>query len=362
MMESLQLLLFIAMIDIVWSSINMPLFSWDHVPIFIHMCNASGPFTESTIKYLSKFPIVTIEKGQGVNATTEPYSSLYTEDKIIHSCQRIKQLNSSIKCLAYYNSIHDWTYYKLHTILLENPSFWLRDANNNIVLQTADKNFPQPKQGMLIPDYQQKAVQNLIIQECLNLTQTGYIDGCFLDCTDTNTQHLTQYNFTNTQRVDFENGHNAATIGIQTALNKTNKSILVSNAALLDGIIAVMIDFFKPNQESIQLLQNYTANGYVVEVHAANGPDHGEDYHCQNITNSLSAFLIGAGKYSYYGCSQGWYFDNDWNIWHQEYDKPLGEPMGKAILTGDIYKRTFSSGTVVSFNITSNNGTIIWAQ
>ena len=50
--------------------------------------------------------------------------------------------------------------------------------------------------------------------------------------------------------------------------------------------------------------------------------------------------------------------------WHPEYDYPLGEPDGPAVKTGTLYRRTFSSekgSTVVSFNTTSNLGTIKWA-
>ena len=66
-------------------------------------------------------------------------------------------------------------------------------------------------------------------------------------------------------------------------------------------------------------------------------------------------------SYSYYGCSRGWYFEPDWSVWHPQYDKPLGEPMGDAVKKGDVYTRQFKSGTKVTFNVTSNVGTIAWA-
>ena len=42
----------------------------------------------------------------------------------------------------------------------------------------------------------------------------------------------------------------------------------------------------------------------LAQVHAGY---HGEEHtsNCKNITNTLASFLIGAGNYSYYGCSTG---------------------------------------------------------
>ncbi len=60
----------------------MPAFSWDTVPVWIHMCNTSGAWNVTTLKYFAKYPIITFEKGQGVFATEEPYASKYAEKLI----------------------------------------------------------------------------------------------------------------------------------------------------------------------------------------------------------------------------------------------------------------------------------------
>ncbi len=112
-------------------------------------------------------------------------------------------------------------------------------------------------------------------------------------------------------------------------------------------------------EHTTQTLMNFAQQGILVQAHAGYGKD-GQDNHCQDINNSLAAFLIGAEKYSYYGCSRGWYIGPDWINWHSEYDKPLGEPMGKAVKNGDVWERSFKSGTVVKFNVTSNEGVIEW--
>ena len=66
----------------------------------------------------------------------------------------------------------------------------------------------------------------------------------------------------------------------------------------------------------------------------------------------LAAFLIVAGPYSYFGCS-------DWEdvpTWPAVYDKPLGAPLGPAVqdATG-TWKRAFVSGASCSIN----SGTVL---
>eukprot|EP01083_Nonionella_stella_P041598 112736_1 len=337
----------------------MPSFSWDTVPVFIHMCNASGSFSESALQHITKFPMVTVEKGQGINATMQPYANGYAEDKILEALRRVKEINSSITTIMYMNSILDWTFYRMHETFIEHPEWWLNDEHGNIVLISGDGSFPQPKQGMLVFDYQQQIVQRFFAQSCLNMTRNGYIDGCFADRPSESSFH--GYNLTQDQTKAFSEGHTATLLSIQKGLNQTNKSILISNGYYTSGIVAVQLEGFAANEASIKLLQNYASLGVLVQAHAGYNPN-GDDNHCQHITNSLAAFLIGAGKYSYYGCSRGWYIEPDWIIWHSEYDQPLGAPCGVAEKTGNIYTRRFTSGTKVIFNITNNVGTIDWSS
>ena len=81
-----------------------------------------------------------------------------------------------------------------------------------------------------------------------------------------------------------------------------------------------------------------------------------------DITDTLAAFLIGMNKYSYYQCSNGWQWPDAWNIWHKEFDKPLGEPLAPAIKKNGVYSRSFKSGTNVTFDTSTNKGKIVWGS
>ena len=121
-----------------------------------------------------------------------------------------------------------------------------------------------------------------------------------------------------------------------------------------------MRESFTGDNASITQLLSDVASGKLVQVHAGyHNKEHSSN--CTDITDSLAAFLIAAGTYSYYGCSLGWYTDT-WSHWNPEYSRPLGEPRGLATYdspTG-IWTRHFAAGVTVTFNAHSNVGRIDW--
>ena len=334
----------------------MPAFSFDTVPVFIHTCNVSGPWNSTTLQYFAKYPIITMEKGSGVYATEEPYASQYAEDKIIEACRQIKAIKPDIICIFYYNSLRDWTFYRVHETLAAHNEWWLKDNNGRTVLVGGDKSFPKPAQGLLVPDYRQKVVQKLWSDECVNVARDNYgiVDGCFSDTPQVNT--FNGYNFTKQDLKEFEIGHNASIAATQFGLNASNASVTIcDNGYVPQGNIATMLQTFDAAEQYIQQLLSFSTRGVLIEVHA---------HQCTGTAfiNTLSAFLIGMNKYSYYGCSNGWQWPDSWNIWHPEYDKPLGQPLGPAIKVNGIYSRSFKSGTNVTFNTKTNTGKIDWAS
>ena len=72
-----------------------------------------------------------------------------------------------------------------------------------------------------------------------------------------------------------------------------------------------------------------------------------------------------AGKHHYFGAGS-WTCDHtsrEGVTWHSEYDKPLGEPLGPAVLGDDsVWRRKFKLGTNVTYNAVTGSGSIDWAQ
>ena len=79
---------------------------------------------------------------------------------------------------------------------------------------------------------------------------------------------------------------------------------------------------------------------------------------------SLAAFLVAASPTAFFGYSQGWYYSG--TRWHEQYDRPLGAPMGMAKQgTGRdnmTWTRAFESGTSVELDVLHHTATIHWGS
>jgi len=293
---------------------------------------------------MSKFPLVTVEKGQGVQDESDPR---YAEDKIVDTLRRVKAKDANISTIFYYNSVLDWPFYKLHEDFLDHPEWWLKKKDGSVCRISGDWGFPNHT-DMLVFDFAQKDVRDFWASECLNMTKTGVVDGCFSDRADGTPCGAGQ---------EYKDGHIQVHRELQQALGD---GVLIANHAYtMPGVNAVMIEYFKNDEQSIKDLMLTVKNGKMTFAHAS--------WACtKDLTDTLAAFLIGAGARSYYACSRGWKVQADpiESAWREEYDRDLGEPTGLAVKTGDVYRREFKhpkGTTVVTFNVSSNSGKIAWA-
>ena len=114
-----------------------PPFSWDTVPLFIHGANSSGPLNDTAAKYMSSFPLATIEKFQDVNNhpicnpnSNEPCE----EDRMLLALSQIRSHNKSTRTIFYLNSMLNFPQYNLSTMFNgENEKYLLHDVNDNII-------------------------------------------------------------------------------------------------------------------------------------------------------------------------------------------------------------------------------------
>ena len=81
-----------------------------------------------------------------------------------------------------------------------------------------------------------------------------------------------------------------------------------------------------------------------------------------DFTFSLASFLIAASPSSFFGYSNGWYYNG--TTWHDEYDKPLGAPLGLAKqgsgTANMTWTREFASGTTVELDVVQHMAKIHW--
>lgn len=266
--------------------------------------------------------------------------------------------------------------YRLAQQMESHPEYWLRDASGKILGMYGD--FGPP--NMTVFDFSQPAVRKIFVGACINALKTGHVDGCFIDrAIDGFPTDLGP-----TKQAAYDAGHLAVLQEMQEQIAAISGGPLIANHAYnLIGINSVQIENFgrdvqtgwKGWNTSMAQLKESVANGKLVEAHVpcAKGMMDG----CTgDITDTLAAFLVVAGYQSYYGCGP-WHCGVDAasnmtrcgsdpttiaQFFHEDYSKPLGEPLSEATWEGDVMVRTFAHGTTVRFDTSNNSGHIKWGR
>jgi hypothetical protein len=106
----------------------MPAFSWDHVPLYVHIRKDTA-FTEEEIRYLATFPLITFEKATGHT------DSGSVEAGTLKAARAVKAINPATKILYYRNVIVHYGGYAANTSLKDIPGAFLvgRDGNDKLI-------------------------------------------------------------------------------------------------------------------------------------------------------------------------------------------------------------------------------------
>ena len=319
----------------------LPQFSWDTLPVFFHSSNSSGQYNDDALKVIAKYQMATIEKWMGYDV-----KNVDDEDEMVLAMKAIKALNPKISTYFYMNSHKDRPEMtRMARELDEHPEYALCDENGVKV-----KN----NQGFYVFDLSKLEVRKWWLNICLNATKYANGDGCFCDSSQrintTFTPHLSA-----SKEKAWNEGLLNLTHEVQEALGDNN--LLIGKVANQSYVKAVQIEGFRASNNSIQSLLLGAQVGQVMQAHVPVGVLCTSD-----LTDYITAFLIGAGEYAYFGCG-GWNTKGDDTkplTWRPEYDKPLGAPKGPAQYNNGVWTRSFASGTEVTFNTKGNKGSIKW--
>ena len=195
-------------------------------------------------------------------------------------------------------------------------------------------------------DFGSARMRQLFIEECVNATKTGVVDGCFADRavdgtpTDSGNDtfpcdsvHSCRYKLglsDDTARAYF-NGHVQVLTDLQAALGDgpliANHAYGPPHDAMLPGSVSFsMIEGFGPNNASITQLRDNAANGRGVQEHAGRADE-----------SSIAAFLVGAGHRAYFGLG-GWGTSSQKALddhWQTPFEWPLGAPVSDGVYDSD---------------------------
>jgi len=226
----------------------------------------------------------------------------------------------------------------------QHPDWWLRDINGSLILAGDGTWF--------LYDHSQQEVSDFWATQCTNVTKTGFIDGCFMDGCKKSPGGLSpevKKLYMPTKKITMQ----------KMQKEVPGPLICGSNGDVMDGIAASQIQNWGKaphySTREIPMLLRAVKAGVLFEAHGR-CPSNTSD---PLVINSLAAFLVAAGNYSYYMCG-GW---NSYTPqWYPVYDFPLGEPTGPAILKDGVYSRSFKSGTAVTYDTHTETGNITWSK
>mmetsp|Transcript_20270 Transcript_20270/g.60557 ORF Transcript_20270/g.60557 Transcript_20270/m.60557 type:complete len:411 (+) Transcript_20270:74-1306(+) len=303
---------------------------------------------------MAKFPMVTIEKFQGPCGYAKNASpACHQEDLIIDELRKVKEVNPNVSTIFYYNSVLDFPQYQLHARFLENPSLLLRNADGEILNMTGGGH------SCDVFDFGKDLARQLFIEECVNATKTGFVDGCFIDRAvdgtpvdsgDDNHWSARGHHLDNATAEAYFNGHIQMLKDLQTAIGDgpviANHAYGPPHDPLLPGYVNFcMIEGFGANGGSIEQLQMAVSNGRGVQAHG------------RGTIDDIAAFLIGAGYHSFYGFG-GWSdTESPAKHWSPYFDMPLGEPHGPAVQDSNhVWTRKFGTNVTVTFDGRTNTG------
>lgn len=348
------------------STFKMPRFSWNTLPVSFHSSNETAPngmYSPESLKILAKYPLVTIEKYQGEerffpnpnvrlpncqNGTNVTLCGCCVEDNIVAVGRAIKDIEPTTMVLGYLNTQIGYPIYRSGQVLASHPEWWSKDSNGDVIYWSGHS-------SMVYWDHSNKMASNTWMEGCLNMTRTGYIDGCDMDgCIKVNDGESTNPIY----KKAYMKNKNATMVDLQIKVN--GPLICGSNGDILPGVAGSAIQNWGKKKSwstrEIPMIMRAVAAGVLFEAHGE-CPSDASDPH---TINNIAAFLIGAGRWSYYRCGKWSGYDP---TWYPIYDFPLGEPLSNATLGKDgVWRRNFKFGTNVTFDTKNEVGTIKWGK
>ncbi len=144
---------------------RMPEFSWDTMPLYMHVWKKNS-YTKDELKYLAKYPLITIEKAQGSREGTIQQGTL-------KAAREIKEINPNTKILYYKNIVIDWK---------SGASEALKNIPNGY-LQKSNGDYPVVNQNSKAKffDISKDEVHQWWLSDAKAMLDDPSIDGLFID-------------------------------------------------------------------------------------------------------------------------------------------------------------------------------------
>ena len=352
------------------SAVRLTGFTWDRVPLNLHLGKRSGDMTDAEIDFVARHSnLIALEKSHGVN----PHGS--TEAGIAHSARRITQRNPNAKVLFYFNAFINWPGYDAFKTY--RPEWTLRTASGEVVTHPSGTPRPDPSNAEFREWWSEVVAK---------ANRTAPLGGVFVDALP---QALTPA--LAKQVGDAKARTIVAGLREMLALTKRklgpDRLVLVNGVRTTDfreildweGLDGVMIEHFgafktdsptdiKTDLDSIALA---AAKGKFVVIKGWPGFNFTEREMMQRpydellrlsrerITFPLACFLVAAQPGSHFCYSWGYTDRHGMLETYPELERPLGPPKGDAKWEGLTATREFARA-IVWVDLASKQARIEW--
>lgn len=363
------------------SDSRLPEFSWDRIPLYMHIRKATS-YSAKEVDFISKFPLITFEKANGHRA----HGSV--EEGTLVAARAVKKSNPKATILYYRNVFVHYGSYAANKELKGIPGALLKDKTGNTKLV---------RNQVEAYDLSNPDLRKWWVDHCKDLTADPAIDGIFFDGNVKALEpgYLSRQIGAEKKKQTMEGYHQMMK---QTREAIGPEKLMIANilrARFKDGGLEYM-DYFDGSYmegffhnvgeasyedyvaKGIETLQTAARDGKVLAFTAGlsapkntskMGIDEGHrkvesDAEARaGLTYPLGIFLICAEEYSYFRVHEGYSADNNdrWMRRFPEYDRPLGPPKGPAKKEGYRYSREFEHATV-AVDLTTRSAKIQWRE
>ena len=353
------------------SAIVPPDTSLDTIPISYFGGVNCKERSQENIEMLAKMRLIVIEKWEGpcwyecyANLTKTPpipcQPSCGADNYQMNTIKRAKMANPKLAAVFYLNTLYDFPFLSLHGKFQEAKADMV-DIKGNLVAFKNDNGMP----NINVFDFSQQVGRDLWTGFVKNLTDTGYVDGLF----DDKHQIFSIFNDTGNfwQICEWGTGRDTWNVSCGIISQESASNYNTGKQKVLDilhetfgptGVVffnTTYMGHMKSNNPSSlvneiqKALKNYTY-AHIQTRDLINGDCTSTKSSCS--TEEIVKFLLAVEKGAFLGC----------NGWDDQFDKPLGDPLGPAVKNKDMWERHFKSGTYVTWDTTKNTGKVVWSN
>jgi hypothetical protein len=363
---------------------RLPDFSWDTIPLYMHVRKATA-FTDDELDYLASFPLVTLEKTTGLR------SSGSTDEGTIVAAKAIKERNPRTKVLFYRNVLVHYGGYSFDDRLSQIPHPFLIDTRGTIRLV---RNVSEAY------DLANPQVVDWWVDTALGVCRHDAIDGLFLDG---NIKAITPY----LARQLPPGKKEAVTAGYRDMIGRIRTELPKSDLLIANMIRAAYfpdagLGYLEPFDGSyiegfdvvvgkmteaeliakgIEAIQQAARDGKIIAMTLGLGESVADATKIDDTRARIDAleameervnyliglFLVCAERHSYLYVHDGYSADyrrdecqsKVWLKRFPQYDKPLGAPLGPATRDGLVYTRRFEHVDVM-VDLEKKQATLDW--